>query len=57
MLLSLTEKQVATIKHALDELIERYEDNRITAEEEREYEQATTWELKAYECRKILEKL
>ena len=57
MLVSLTEKQVGVIKYALESEIERYEDRATTEENDRCYEQASYWRLRAFEIKKILKEL
>lgn len=57
MLVSLTEKEIAQVKHALDIAIEQYEDKSYVEEYDRNFEAAAYWEQEAYYCRKILEKL
>lgn len=57
MLVSLTEKQVGLLKNAIESEIERYEDRVTTEENDRCYEQASYWHLRAFELKKILEEL
>ena len=57
MLVSLTEKEVAEVRHALDMAIEKYEDKSYTEEYDRNFEASAYWRQAAYCCRKILAKL
>ena len=57
MLISLTEKEIAEVKHAIDMAIEKYEDKSYTEEYDRNFEASAYWQQKAYYCKKILEKL
>lgn len=49
MLVSLTEKQVGVLKYVLESEIERYEDRVTTEENDRCYERASYWHLRAFE--------
>lgn len=57
MLVSLTEKEIAEVRHALDMAIEKYEDKSYTEEYDRNFEASAHWRQRAYFCRKILAKL
>ena len=57
MLVSLTEKEIAEIKYALDMAIEKYEDRSYIEEYDRNFEASAHWQQMAYYCKKILEKL
>ena len=57
MLVSLTEKEIAEVKHALDMAIEKYEDKSYIEEYDRNFESSAYWKQEAYYCKKILEKL
>lgn len=57
MLVSLTEKEVAKVRFALDMAIEKYEDKSYTEEYDRNFEASAYWRQEAYCCRKILAKL
>lgn len=57
MLVSLTEKEIAEVKHALDMAIEEYEDKSYTEEYDRNFEASAYWQQRAYYCKIILEKL
>lgn len=57
MLVSLTEKQVGVLKYVLESEIERYEDKATTEENDKCYEKANYWHLRAFEIKKILEEL
>lgn len=57
MLVSLTEKEIAEVKHALDMAIEKYEDKSQTEEYDRNFDASNYWLQKAYYCKIILEKL
>ena len=57
MLVSLTEKQVVVLKYVLELEIERYEDRATTEENDRCYDQASYWRLRAFEIKQILKEL
>lgn len=57
MLISLTEKEIAEVRSALNDRICMLEDNAKIEDELKCYEAANSWHMKAYCCRKILEKL
>ena len=57
MLVSLTEKEIAEVRCALDMAIEKYEDKSYTEEYDRNFEASARWQQRAYFCKIILEKL
>ena len=57
MLVSLTEKEIAEVKHALDMAIEKYEDKSYTEEYDRNFDASVYWKQRAYYCKIILEKI
>ena len=57
MLISLTEKEIAEVRSALNDRICMLEDNAKIEDELKCYTAANSWHMKAYCCRKILEKI
>lgn len=56
MLVSLTEKEVAEVRTALNDRIDILEDHAKIEDELKCYVAANSWHMKAYYCRKILAK-
>ena len=57
MLISLTEKEIVEVRHALDMAIEKYEDKSYTEEYDKNFDASAYWQQRAYYCRIILEKI